>query len=74
MNCKRGEQMSRGKYLSLEEARRRGEMTRFCKEHPSTGDADKFWRLLDAMIHGEPPETTRPKRKILRSSKGGAEA
>ena len=26
--------MSRGKYLSLEEARKTGQIDRFCKEHP----------------------------------------
>jgi hypothetical protein len=30
--------MARGKYLSLEEARKSGELDQFCKEHPSTGD------------------------------------
>ena len=30
--------MARGKYLSLEEARRMGRLNRFCKEHPSQGD------------------------------------
>lgn len=30
--------MSRGKYLSLEEARRLGRLDQFAKEHPSIGD------------------------------------
>ena len=41
--------MARGKYLSLDEARKRGRIDRFCKEHPSEGDEELFDRLLDAM-------------------------
>lgn len=41
--------MARGKYLSLEEARKLGLLDRFCKEHPSEGDEEKFDHLLDAM-------------------------
>lgn len=46
--------MSRGKYLSLEEARK-GEtkgatIERFCKEHPFEGDGELFDRLLDVMV------------------------
>ena len=58
--------MARGKYLSLEEARRMGRLDQFCKEHPSTGDRDKFDRLFEAMAHGEPP--TRRKAKAVRTS------
>ena len=42
--------MSRGKYLSLEEARKSGKLKQFAKEHPSKGDGEKFDRLLDAMV------------------------
>jgi hypothetical protein len=36
--------MSRGKYLSPEEARKSGKLERFAKEHPSTADASiAFW-------------------------------
>ena len=52
--------MARGKYLSLEEARRMGRLDQFCKEHPSTGDWDRFNRLFEAMAHGGPPS---PRRK-----------
>ena len=52
--------MARGKYLSLEEARKQGKIDQFCKEHPSTGDWDKFWRLADAMACGEPDFRGRP--------------
>lgn len=42
--------MSRGKYLSLEEARTKGLLDRFAKEHPSTGDKDAFDDILDGLI------------------------
>jgi len=58
--------MARGKYLSLEEARK-GEtkgatIKRFCKEHPSKADGPRFRRLLDAMARGtlEGAETSAP--------------
>ena len=41
--------MARGKYLSLEEARKGGKIDRFAKEHPSKGDKSLFFRLLDAL-------------------------
>ncbi len=59
--------MARGKYLSLEEARRMGRLDQFCKEHPSTGDWERFNRLFDAMAHGEPPSPRR-KAKASRTS------
>lgn len=55
--------MARGKYLSLEEARKLGKINQFCKEHPSEGDQELFDRLLDAMAHGGPPASTRRKSK-----------
>ena len=51
--------MSRGKFLSLEEARKQKQLDRFCKEHPSEGDEEKFDRLLDAMA--KPKEKLEPK-------------
>jgi len=47
--------MARGKYLSLEEARRTGRLDEFAKEHPSVGDWDRFDRLFEAMARGEFP-------------------
>lgn len=44
--------MSRGKYLSLEEARKRGKLDCFAKEHPSETDQHRFERLLEAMSQG----------------------
>jgi len=43
--------MSRGKYLSLEEARKMGKLKQFAKEHPSQADK-RFWPLLDAAAKG----------------------
>ena len=42
--------MSRGRYLSLEEARKLNKLDRFCKEHPSSADERRFWALMEAMI------------------------
>jgi hypothetical protein len=39
--------MARGKYLSLEEARKMGNLDQFAKEHPSQAD-ERFWPLLEA--------------------------
>jgi hypothetical protein len=40
--------MSRGKYPSLEEARKQRKADRFAKEHPSEADRERFERLLNA--------------------------
>ena len=45
--------MARGKYLSLEEARKDGTIKRFCKEHPSKGDMRKCDKLFQAMALGK---------------------
>lgn len=57
--------MSRGKYLSLEEARKKDsqgqdKLDQFAKEHDSEGDKNQFDQLFQAMV--------KPKKK----SKGGA--
>ena len=41
--------MSTGKYLSLEEARKAGQIDQFCKEHPSKGDWDRFDAAMDSI-------------------------
>lgn len=41
--------MSRGRYLSLEEARNEDDLLRFAKEHPTDGDEDAFDELLERM-------------------------
>jgi len=42
--------MSKGKYYSLEEARKNQDYDGFAKEHPSTGDKKRFDALLDVMV------------------------
>ena len=42
--------MSVGKYLSLEEARKKKQLELFAKEHPHKGDWREFYRMLDAMV------------------------
>ncbi len=44
--------MSRGKYLSLEEARKSEKLDQFAKEHPSKADAGRFEALLESMAKG----------------------
>lgn len=48
--------MSRGKHLSLHEARKRGELDRFAKEHEAVGDRDAFEKVLTAMASGKKPK------------------
>jgi hypothetical protein len=48
--------MSRGKHLSLEEARKAGLLKQFAKEHPNEADAERFDRLMKAMASGKTPE------------------
>ena len=58
--------MARGRYLSLEEARKSGKLKQFAKEHPAKGDGDVFDRLLNAMAHGGP---TKPAKRIAAPNK-----
>ena len=53
--------MSRGKYLSLEEARKAKQLDRFAKEHPSSGDEAAFNDCLSRMARDE-PTPKKPKR------------
>jgi hypothetical protein len=41
--------MSRGKHLSLEEARKADQLKQFAKEHPSEGDEKLFDETLERM-------------------------
>jgi hypothetical protein len=50
--------MATGKYLSLEEARKKKRLDRFAKEQPSKGDKGMFNELLDRMAKGEPPKSS----------------
>jgi hypothetical protein len=54
--------MSRGKYLSLPEARKKRQLDRFAKEHPSTGDADELERVIREMAK-KPESAGRTSRK-----------
>jgi len=47
--------MARGKYLSLEEARKADQLKQFGKEHPSKGDEKLFNETLNRMA-------TKPKK------------
>jgi hypothetical protein len=58
--------MSRGKYLSMEEARKKNQLERFAKEHPSEGDKKQFDQLFKAMA--KPVAQKKSKKK----STGGA--
>ena len=49
--------MSRGKHLSLEEARKLGRLDQFAKGHPSAGIKRSFDDLLDAMVHVGKPDS-----------------
>lgn len=51
--------MARGKYLSLEEARRQKKLDRFAKEHPSEGDKERFDRLFRAMAKVKPKKRSK---------------
>ena len=59
--------MARGKYLSLEEARRSGKIDQFCKEHLSKGGWKLFDNTLDAMAG---PEAKSSSRAVRTSSRG----
>jgi hypothetical protein len=48
--------MSRGKHLSLHEARKTGQLERFAKEHEAKGDAEAFEKILKAMATGKKPK------------------
>ena len=65
--------MSRGKYLSLEEARKKDKqekdkLEQFANEHDSQGDKKKFEALLGAMAEVKPAKKPKPKKKPI----GGA--
>ncbi len=49
--------MSRGKYLSLEEARKADQLEQFAKEHPSEGDEKQFDRVFERMAKAEKEKT-----------------
>ncbi len=62
--------MARGKYLSLEEARKMGKLERFAKEHASEGDAELFDRLLEKAA--EPRGSTAASGTSTRDASAGS--
>ncbi len=55
--------MSRGKYLSLPEARKKKQLDRFAKEHPSDGNSKELDRLLGEFSKTpESADQTSPKK------------
>ena len=48
--------MSKGKYYSLEEARKDKNWKEFARQHPSTGNKKLFDKLLDAMVKKHPKD------------------
>lgn len=54
--------MSTGKYISLEEARKKGLLDRFIKEHPSKAKKKDFDTLLGAMSKSSPKAGRTSKR------------
>lgn len=65
--------MARGRYLSLEEARKMGKLDRFAKEHPAEGDMGKWHRLFQAMIKGGPPASIVKARERGTSSRDASD-
>ncbi len=59
--------MARGKYLSLEEARKKGQLDRFCKEHPSKGDWNAFDAAMDSIAGPEAKSSSRAVRTSSRA-------
>ena len=62
--------MARGKFLSLDEARRQNRLDRFAKETPyQTADRERFDALLDAMARGGAPASEKRPAKVRTSRK-----
>ncbi len=64
--------MARGKYLSLEEARKAGQINQFCKEHPSKGDWSQFDTAMDSMAGPETKSSSRDLRTSSRARGAGS--
>jgi hypothetical protein len=56
--------MSRGKYLSLPEARKKRQLDRFAKEHASEGDSDQLEKVIRDMAKttGSTDQTSQKKK------------
>ncbi len=59
--------MARGKYLSLEEARRMERIDQFCKEHPSKGDWNQFDAMMDWFAGPDAKSSSRAVRTSSRA-------
>ena len=46
--------MATGKYLSLEEARKKGKLKEFAEQHPSKGNRTLFNKVLNSMAKNLP--------------------
>lgn len=55
--------MSLGKYISLEEARRKNKLDRFMKAHQTAGDGKAFDELLDNMTFKKKLKAGKTSRK-----------
>lgn len=55
-----------GKYLSLEEGRKTGKLDQFAKEHLSVSTQRAFDDLMNAMAHGEKPDSQLKKQPATR--------
>ena len=64
--------MARGKYLSLEEARRSGKIERFCKEHPTKGDWNQFDAMMDSFAGPEAKSSSKAVRTSSRARGAGS--
>lgn len=63
--------MARGKYLSLEEARKSGMIEQFCDEHPSRGTWKEFDALVDAFCGPDAKNSSRIVRaRSVRKNEG----
>lgn len=55
--------MSVGKYISLEEARKKNKLDRFMKTHQTAGDGKSFDVLLDNMTFKKKPKAGKTSKK-----------
>jgi hypothetical protein len=64
--------MARGKYLSLEEARRLNQINQFCAEHPSRGNWKEFDALMDSFTSPDARSSSEAVRTSSRARGGGS--
>ena len=56
--------MSIGKYTSLEEARKKGKLGQFIKEHSSEGNEKQFDQTLDNMAFKKKPKDGKTSQEV----------